>query len=157
MICLACAAFLQLVAWLKAHRMNLGWPHNPTIQTFTSVTRSPIDDGTQNESGVASQSNNPKKCFSSLLRGLPPSKNSAHGDEGGKDGGRQHEFLDCRLRYGNPARPSPEPWVTTRGDSLWALAVWGAGHLDWGLASGLCVGLLSASLSLEIASFAESW
>lgn len=40
---------------------------------------------------------------------------------------------------------------------IWALAVWGSVNLDWGLASGLSVGLLSACLSLKNASFAHSW
>ena len=34
-----------------------------------------------------------------------------------QDGGRQHEYLDCRFRYRGPARPSPGPWPSTRGDS----------------------------------------
>ncbi|CAM9420632.1 unnamed protein product, partial [Ectocarpus fasciculatus] len=40
---------------------------------------------------------------------------------------------------------------------IWMLAVWGSVNLDWGLASGLSVGLLSACLSLKNASFAQSW
>ncbi|CAN0348470.1 unnamed protein product [Ectocarpus sp. 6 AP-2014] len=40
---------------------------------------------------------------------------------------------------------------------IWALAVWGSVNLDWGLASGLSVGLSSACLSLKNASFAQSW
>lgn len=37
----------------------------------------------------------------------------------------------------------------------WALAVWGAGHRNWGLASGMSVGLLAACLSLKSSSFAQ--
>lgn len=40
---------------------------------------------------------------------------------------------------------------------VWALAVWGSARFDWGLASGMSVGLLSACLSLKSASFARLW
>lgn len=45
--------------------------------------------------------------------------------------------------------------LSTAGVPPWALAMWGAGHRDWGLASGLGVGLLAACLSLKSASFAQ--
>lgn len=38
----------------------------------------------------------------------------------------------------------------------WGMAVWGAGQLRWGLASGLSVGLFTACLSLKTASFAQA-
>ena len=48
--------------------------------------------------------------------------------------------------------------LSTAGAPPWALAMWGAGCCDWGVASGLWVGLLAACLSLKSMSFAmQCW
>ncbi|CAN0044407.1 unnamed protein product, partial [Laminaria digitata] len=70
-----------------------------------------------------------------------------------------HRRIARRLR--SPRWPSWAPLFeafTTALPSLlaWGMAVWGAGQLRWGLASGLSVGLFVACLSLKAASFAQA-
>lgn len=71
-----------------------------------------------------------------------------------------------RRRTSAPSSP-PTRWMppllsalavlSTAVVPVWSVALWGGGRLEWGLASGLSVGVLSASLSLKSISFAQCW